>query len=180
MGLSFPPALQKCLHAYSMGETCLMKEPIRTKRSLFGSNQHDDLQKVTSVFERNFKNILQHEKVRNNELQEIKHRVHNDENGLMEIRVYLKGLKTIEQLHRLQSDLYSSLVGDLENLNQDLTDSDFVKILDLFKTEDCKYLAEINSCVQLSSFIVDNFTVHGSYFHITPQMKNLHGFHVKF
>ena len=93
-----------------------------------------DLRKVTSVFERNFKNILQHEKVRSNELQSIKHRIHNEETGMGEIRSYLKGLKTIEQVHRLQVDLYSSLVGDLENLYRDLTDSDFVKILDLSLT----------------------------------------------
>ena len=92
--------------------------------------------------------------------------VNNDEISMIEIRAYLKGLKVIEQLHRLQSDAYSSLFGDLQNLSRDLTDMDFIKILDLLKgTKNCRYLTEINSCVHLSNFVVDNLTVHATYFH---------------
>ena len=72
---TFPIALQECLQAFLKGNTCLMQEPSRSKRSIFGANNHNDLRKVRSVFERNFKNILEHEKIRGNELQSIKHRI---------------------------------------------------------------------------------------------------------
>ena len=89
-----------------------------------------------------------------------------------EIRSYLKGLQTIEKLHRLQTDLYTSLVGNLEILYRDLTESDFISILTLFKTKECQFINEVNSCITLSNFIVEDFKVHGTYFHTSPQMQN--------
>ena len=84
----------------------------------------------------------------------------------------MKGLQTIEKVHRLQTDLYTLLVDNLEILYRDLTESDFISILKLFKTKECKFISEVNSCNTMSNFIVEKFTVHGTYFHITQQMEN--------
>ena len=102
----------------------------------------------------------------------MRHRIQNEEIGLEEIRSYLKGLQTVERIHRVQTDLYTLLVDNFEILYRDLTESDFISLLKLFKTKECKFIYEVNSCITLSNFIVENFTVHGTYFHSSPQMQN--------
>ena len=150
-----------------------MQKTRRPKRSIFGANNHDDLRQVTSVFEKNFKNILNHEKIRKNELQSMRHRIQNEESGLNEIRSYLKGLQTVERIHRLQTDLYTLFVDNFEILYRDLTESDFISIMTLFKSKKCQFVSEVNSCITLSNFVIEDFWVHGTYFHSSPQMQNL-------
>ena len=133
--MAFPRDLQECLQSFLNDKNCLMQKTGRPKRSIFGANNHDDLRQVTSVFEKNFKNILNHEKIRKNELQSMRHRIQNEESGLNEIRTYLKGLQTVERIHRLQTDLYLLFVGNLEILDNDLRESDLIGIMTLFKSK---------------------------------------------
>ena len=101
MEMIFSLSLQSCLNAYEIGSSCLFQDRRRKKRSLFASSDtHDQLRRVTNVFENIFKSILSHEKVRERELQGLKHNIKNDEHSIQEIRAYLKGLKVIGQLHR--------------------------------------------------------------------------------
>ena len=65
------------------------------------------------------------------------------------------------------------LIHALQSLSEDLSSMDFIKILDLFKgSKKFRYLSEIQSCVHLSNFVVDNVTVHATYLHQSPRMKN--------
>ena len=170
--MAFPRDLQECLQSFLNDKTCLMQKTRRPKRSIFGANDHDDLRQVTSVFEKFFRNILNHEKIRKNELQSMKHRIQNEESGLNEIRSYLKSLQTIERIHRLQTDLYLLFVGNLEILYRDLRESDFISIMTLFKSKKCQFISKVNSCVTLSNFVIEDFWVHGTYFHRSPQWQN--------
>ena len=86
--IALPDDLQNCLQAFLDEKDCMMNQTARSKRSIFGSSDHDDLRRITTIFENNFHNILSHEKARKFELQTMNHKISTEEAGLIEIRSY--------------------------------------------------------------------------------------------
>ena len=145
--MTFPKNLQEYLESFLVDKSCLMKETRRPKRSIFGSSDHDELRRVTSVFENNFRNISNHEKARKIELQSMNHKISTEEAGLIEIRSYLKSMQIIDRIHRLQNDFYLLFIGNLRILDIDLRNSDLVSVLNLFNSKNCQFLNIVNACV---------------------------------
>ena len=81
--MTFPTALHSCLNAYKIGKLCSLQD-LRRKRYIFSSdNSHDEIRKMTHVFESNFRKILTHEKARARELQVLKHGIENEEHNII-------------------------------------------------------------------------------------------------
>ena len=57
-----------CLQEFLNDKHCMLKQTTKFKRSIFSSADHDGLRRITKIFEKNFKNILMHEKARKFEL----------------------------------------------------------------------------------------------------------------
>ena len=63
----------------------------------------------------------------------LKHGIENEEHNIHELRSYLKGLKVIEELHRKQLEMHTSMMEALQILSEDVDEMDFVKIIALFR-----------------------------------------------
>ena len=124
-----------------------MNQTARSKRSIFGSSDHDNLRRITRIFENNFQNILSHERARKFELQTMNHKINSEEAGLMEIRSYLKSIQLIDRLHRLQNDFSLLFIENLNILDIDLKNSDLIRVLNLFRYKHCQFLNLVNACV---------------------------------
>ena len=175
MGLkiALPDDIQNCLQAFLNDGNCKLNQTARSKRSIFGSSDHDNLRRITKIFESNFQNILSHERARKFELETMNHKINSDEAGLMEIRSYLKSVQLIDRLHRLQNDFYLLFVENLNILDIDLKNSDLVRILKLFRYKHCQFLNLVNACVYLYNFRVEKNFVHANFRHNAPRMINL-------
>ena len=166
MEMLFPEALHKCLDAYKKGDMCKLPN-LRRKRSIYGStNTHDEIRKVTHVFESNFKKILVYEKSKAREMQLLKQNIQNEEQSISELRSYLKGSKFIEELRMKQMEMHNYMIEALQLLFQDLSDMDFVLILSLLRGQkECEYISQLNNCVHLASFEKEKNTIHANFVH---------------
>ena len=83
MGLkiALPDDLQNCLQAFLDERNRKMNQTPRSKRSIFGSSDHDNLRRITKIFESNFQNILSHERARKFELETMNHKINSEEAG---------------------------------------------------------------------------------------------------
>ena len=57
-----------------------------------------------------------------------------------ELRNFLRSSQVIEKLHKIQVDFYMLFTENLNILQEDLKTSDFIQMIDLFKTNECRFL----------------------------------------
>ena len=83
MKMKLSKTLYNCLDAFIKGDICRLSD-LREKRSLFGSSSsHDEIRRVTDVFQSNFKRILVHDRAKSKDLQHLKENLRNDETKIL-------------------------------------------------------------------------------------------------
>ena len=164
--------IRNCLQEFLNDGNCMLNQTTKYKRSIFSSGDHDDLRRITKIFEKNFKNILLHEKARKFELNTMHQQINAEEAGLEEFRNYLKSSQLIEKLHKIQTDFYLLFMENLNILQEDLKNSDLIQIIELFKSKKCKFLSILNACVFLTDFRIDRNIVHANFRHNVYKLRN--------
>ena len=106
--------IRNCFQEFLNDRHCMLNQTTKYKRSLFSSGDHDGLRRITKIFEKNFRNILLHEKARKFELNAMHRKISAEEIDLEEFRNYLRSSQVIEKLHKIQTDFYLLFT---ENLN---------------------------------------------------------------
>ena len=166
LNMKLTEPLYVCLETFIKGDICELSDH-REKRSLFGSSSsHDEIRRVTNVFQSNFKRILTHDRKKAKDLQHLKQNLINDENDISELKSYLRGYKIIQELQSKQMEIHQYLLQTLQILFEDLTHSDVALILKLLgghKT--CEYLTQLNKCVSLAGFTVERNTLRAKFVH---------------
>ena len=84
------------------------------KRSLFGSSSsHDEIRRVTNVFQSNFKRLLIHDREKSKDLKHLKENFRNDEHDILELKSFLRGSKIIQELRSKQMEIHQHLLETL-------------------------------------------------------------------
>ena len=170
--MALPDNIQSCLQEFLNDRNCKLNQTARSRRSIFSASEHDSLRRITKIFERNFQNILLHERARKFQLETMNQKINAEEAGLGEFRNYLKSTQLIENLHRLQNDFYLLFVENLNILESDLRNSDLVRIMKLFRYKQCEFLNLMNACVYLDNFRVEKNVIHANFQHNAPRIMN--------
>ena len=161
-----------CLQEFLNDKHCMLNHTTKFKRSIFSSGDHDGLRRITKIFEKNFRNILLHEKARKFELNAMHRQISAEGIDLEEFRNFLRSSQVIEKLHKIQTDFYMLFNENFNILQEDLKTSDFIQIIELFKTKKCKFLGLLNACVFLINFRIDRNFVHANFGHNVYKLKN--------
>ena len=161
-----------CLQEFLQDKSCMYNQTTKFRRSIFSSSDHDGLRRVTKIFEKNFQNIIMHERARKLDLNAMHRKLAAEEIDLEDLRNFMRGSQVIEKLHKIQVDFYMLFTSNLDILQENLKTADFVHLIDLFKTKDCRFLSILNECVFLVSFRVDGNWVHANFRHTTYKLTN--------
>ena len=60
--MALPNDIKFCLRNFLEDKSCMYNYNNKVRRSIFSSSDHDDLRRVTKIFEKNFENIIRHER----------------------------------------------------------------------------------------------------------------------
>ena len=164
--------INSCLQEFLQDKSCMYNQTTKFKRSIFSSSDHDGLRRVTKIFEKNFQNIIMHERARKLELNAMHRKLGAEKIDLDDLRNFMRGSQVIERLHKIQVDFYMLFTSNLDILQENLETADFVNLIDLFKTNDCRFLSILNKCVFLVSFRVDGNWIHANFRHTTYKLSN--------
>ena len=164
--------IKLCLQEFLQDKSCMYNQTTKFKRSIFSSSDHDGLRRVTKIFEKNFQNIIMHERARKLELNAMHRKLGAEKIDLDDLRNFMRGSQVIERLHKIQVDFYMLFTSNLDILQENLETADFVNLIDLFKTNDCRFLSILNKCVFLVSFRVDGNWIHANFRHTTYKLSN--------
>ena len=164
--------INSCLQEFLQDKSCMYNQTTKFKRSIFSSSDHDGLRRVTKIFEKNFQNIIMHERARKLELNAMHRKLGAEKIDLDDLRNFMRGSQVIEKLHKIQVDFYMLFTSNLDILQENLETADFVNLIDLFKTNDCRFLSILNKCVFLVSFRVDGNWIHANFRHTTYKLSN--------
>ena len=169
--MALPNDIKFCLKNFLKDKSCMYNDN-KVRRSIFSSSDHDGLRRVTKIFEKNFENIIRHEREKKLELNAIHRKLGAEELDLEDLRNFMKGSQVIEKIHKIQVDFYLLFASNLDILLKNLETADFVNLLDLFKTNDCKFLDILNTCVFLDNFHISGTWIHANFRHSTYQLSN--------
>ena len=164
--------INSCLQEFLQDKSCMYNQTTKFKRSIFSSSDHDGLRRVTKIFEKNFQNIIMHERARKLELNAMHRKLGAEKIDLDDLRNFMRGSQVIERLHKIQVDFYMLFTSNLDILQENLETADFVNLIDLFKTNDCRFLSILNKCVFLVNFRVDGNWIHANFRHTTYKLSN--------
>ena len=170
--IALPDDINVCLHNFLQDKSCMFNHTAKFRRSIFSSSDHDGLRRVTKIFEQNFENIIRHERAKKLELNAIHRKLGAEEIDLEDLRNFMRGSQVIEKIHKIQVDFYLLFTSNLDILQENLETADFVNLIDLFKTNDCRYVNILNKCVFLDSFHVVGNWIHANYRHSTYKLSN--------
>ena len=169
--MALPNDIKFCLKNFLKDKSCMYNDN-KVRRSIFSSSDHDGLRRVTKIFEKNFENIIRHEREKKLELNAIHRKLGAEELDLEDLRNFMRGSQVIEKIHKIQVDFYLLFASNLDILLKNLETADFVNLLDLFKTNDCKFLDILNTCVFLDNFHISGTWIHANFRHSTYQLSN--------
>ena len=60
--IALPDDIKVCLNNFLQDKSCMFNHTTKFRRSIFSSSDHDGLRRVTKIFEKNFENIIRHER----------------------------------------------------------------------------------------------------------------------
>ena len=170
--MALPNDIKLCLRNFLEDKSCMYNYNNKVRRSIFSSSDHDDLRRVTKIFEKNFENIIKHERAKKLELNAIHRKLGAEEIDLQDLRNFMRGSQVIEKIHKIQVDFYLLFSSNLDILQKNLETADFVNLLDLFKTNDCRFLDTLHKCVFLDNFHISGTWIHANFRHSTYQLSN--------
>merc|ERR1711923_197337 len=171
--IALPDDFKFCLQNFLQDKSCMYNHTSKVRRSIFSSSDHDGLRRVTKIFEKNFDKIIRHERTKKLELNAIHRKFGAEEIDLEDLRQFMRGSQVIEKIHKIQVDFYLLFTSNLDILQENLETADFVNLIDLFKTNDCRYVNILNKCVFLDSFHVVGNWIHANFRHSTYKLSNV-------
>ena len=92
--MALPDNIRFCLQNFIQDKSCMYNHDTKFRRSIFSSSDHDGLRRVTKIFEKNFENIIKHEREKKLELNAIHRKLGGRRNRFGGLEKFHEGISS--------------------------------------------------------------------------------------